>query len=84
MGLKLPRTKHEIDKNFLSNLPVIIALILLGSAPFFLLQDELEIANQLAGYAFYLLIVGVVWKIIQYLTNRYRHEDEFKTLEEQS
>jgi hypothetical protein len=50
----------------LLNLPVIIAL------PFFLLQNEQEIANQTAGYAYYLLIVGILWKIIQhFMTNHF-------------
>jgi Ca2+/Na+ antiporter len=63
-------------KRILANLPIIIALILLGSAPLFILQEELYIANQLAGFAFYSLIVGVIWKIIQYLMNRHQHENE--------
>jgi len=49
---------------------------MLGSAPLFILQDELYIANQLAAFAFYSLIVGVMWKIIQYLMNRHQHENE--------
>jgi hypothetical protein len=63
-------------KTILSNLPIIIALIMLGSAPLFILQDELYIANQLAALAFYSLIVGVIWKIIEYLINRHQHENE--------
>ena len=84
MNLKLPKTKLEIDKDFLSSIPVIIALIMLGSAPLFLLQDELAIANQFAGYAYYFLIIGVLWKIIQYLINRSRHEEELERLEGQT
>jgi hypothetical protein len=54
-----------LRSNFvLSNLPVIIALNLLASAPFFLLQNQEDIANQNANYPFYLLIIGVLWKII--------------------
>ena len=84
MNLKLPKTRVEIDKDFLSSIPVIVALIMLGSAPLFLLQDELAIANQFAGYAYYFLIISVLWKIIQYLTNRSRHEDELERLERQT
>jgi Ca2+/Na+ antiporter len=61
-------------KTNLSNLPIIIALIVLGSAPFFILQNELYIANQLAAFTFYSLVVGVMWKIIQYLMDRNQHE----------
>ena len=84
MNLKLPKTRVEIDKDFLSSIPVIVALIMLGSAPLFLLQDELAIANQFAGYAYYFLIISVLWKIIQYLTNRSRHEDELERLDRQT
>jgi hypothetical protein len=60
------------SSNFvLSNLPVIIALILLSRAPFFLLQNQEGIGNQIAKYAFYLLIIGVLWKIIQHLMNNH-------------
>ena len=34
-----------------------------------IILNENENANQIAGYAFYLIIVGVVCKIIQYLKN---------------
>jgi predicted CDP-diglyceride synthetase/phosphatidate cytidylyltransferase len=63
--------KVFLNKFVLSNLPVIIALFMLASAPFFVLQNQEDIANQYAGYAFYLLIVGIVWKIIQYLMNKH-------------
>jgi len=48
---------------------------MLGTTPFLLLQDEQEIANQIAGYAFYFLIFGIFWKLIQYFMKS-RHEDE--------
>jgi len=60
-----------LPSNFiLSNLPIIIALIMLTSAPFLLLLHEEDIANQNASYAYYLLIVGVIWKLIQYLSDK--------------
>jgi Ca2+/Na+ antiporter len=60
-----------LGNNFvLLNLPIIIALILLASVPFFILQEQIEIANQIASYAYYLLIVGVIWKFIQYLSDK--------------
>jgi len=52
-------------------------------APFFLLQDELKIANQIVGYAYYLLVVGILWKLIQYLMNRSPQTAELKTLDRQ-
>ena len=63
---------RAFDNNFLSNLPVIIALIMLGSTPLLILLNEQEIANQAAASAYYLLIVGVIWKVLLYL-NDMRH-----------
>jgi hypothetical protein len=63
---------QNLLSNFVfSNLPIIIALILLTSAPFLLLQNEQDMANQIAGYAFYFLVAGILWKIIiQYLIGK--------------
>lgn len=60
---------RAFDKDFLSNLPVIIALIMLGSTPLLILLNEQEIANQTASSAYYLLIVGIIWKILQYVND---------------
>jgi hypothetical protein len=61
-----------LRSNFvLSNLPVIFALVMLASTPFFLLQNVQEIANQIAGFAYFLLIVGILWKIIQHFTTNH-------------
>ena len=61
------------------NLPVIIALTLLSSAPLFLILNEQDVANQNAEYAFYFLIAGVIWKIIQYLTFKHQCKDNIST-----
>jgi hypothetical protein len=75
--LRILKTEFRaFDNNILSNLPVIIALTMLGSAPLFILQDELYTANQLAGYAYYFLIVGILWKIVQYWMNSDQHKNE--------
>lgn len=55
--------------HFFYNLPVIIALVMLGLAPLLIILNENENANQIAGYAFYLIIIGVLCKIIQYFKN---------------
>jgi hypothetical protein len=60
-------------------MPIIIALVLLASTPFLLLQNENEIANQIAGYAYYFLIAGILWKVIQLLTNRHPRKDNIPT-----
>ena len=77
------QTGHKFIKllsNFvLSNLPIIIALFMLTSAPFLLLLHEEDIANQNASYAFYFLIAGVLWKIIQYFMDKHRHPDNNST-----
>ena len=68
---------QNLLSNFVfSNLPIIIALILLTSAPFLLLQNEQDIANQIAGYAFYFLVAGILWKIIQYLMGKHPPEND--------
>ena len=65
-----------LNNRILSILPVIIALIMLSSAPLFIIQNEYYIANELAGYAFYFLLVGILWKIVQYLMYRDQHKNE--------
>ena len=62
---------RALDNTILSNLPVNIPLIKLACVPFFLLQNQEGIANQNAKYAFYLLINGVLRKIIQYFMIRH-------------
>jgi hypothetical protein len=70
----------KLCSNFvLSNLPVIIALIMLGSLPILILLHHEDNANQNAGYAFYFLIVGVLWKIVQYLMGKYLHQNEISS-----
>jgi len=70
----------KLRSNFiLSNLPVIIALFVLSSSPILLLLHQDDIANQNAGYAFYFLIVGVLWKILQYLLDKYLHQNDIPT-----
>jgi hypothetical protein len=59
--------------HFFYNLPIIIAMVMLGISPLMIILNENENANQIAGYAFYLIIVGVVFKIIQYLKNGSLH-----------
>lgn len=55
--------------HFFYNLPIIIALVMLGVVPLLIVLNENEKANQIAGYAFYLIILGVLGKIIQYFKN---------------
>ena len=73
------KTAYREFNWILSNLPVIIALIMICCAPFLLLQNEQEIANQIAGYAYYLLVVGILWKIIQFVLKLYPHKDNIST-----
>jgi hypothetical protein len=62
----------------LSDLPILVALILLVSAPFLILQNENELANQLASYSFYLLIAGTIWKSIEYLIRHHLTQNSSK------
>jgi hypothetical protein len=73
-GIKI--LKSPLGNFLISNFPIIIAIIILACAPFLLLQNEENIANQYAGYAFYFLVVGILWKIIQYLRDNLKHENK--------
>jgi hypothetical protein len=66
-------------KTNLSDLPIIIALIMLAFVPFLILQDKNETANQITSYSFYLLITGVVWKNIEYLMGQHQPENSTST-----
>jgi predicted CDP-diglyceride synthetase/phosphatidate cytidylyltransferase len=60
-------------------MPVIIALSMLTSAVFFLFQNDQEIANQNAAYAYYFLIAAILWKIIQYLIGKHLAKNKIFT-----
>ena len=66
------RGAHTLLRNrsFLVNLPVIIPLIILMFAPYFILIKQQDVANQNASYAFYLLVIAVIYKIIQNLVTK--------------
>ena len=64
--MKLARV---FNHTFFYNLPIMIALVMLSVAPLFIMLNEGENANQITGYAFYLIIIGVLFKIIQYFKN---------------
>ena len=49
---------------------------MLSTAPILILQYEFYIANQVAALAFYFLIIGVIWKVIQYWMSRLEYENE--------
>lgn len=55
--------------HFFYNLPIIIALVMLAVSPLLIMLNENENANQIAGYGFYLIIIGVIGKVIQYFNN---------------
>lgn len=66
------RGAHNLlwNRSFLLNLPIIIPLIVLSSVPYFILIGQQDVANQIAGYAFYLLGIVVIYKIILSLVNK--------------
>ena len=61
-------------RSFLINLPVIIPLVVLACAPYFILIKQQDIANDYAGYALYLLVIAVVYKIVQNLVDKQVHK----------
>ena len=64
----------RFERNILSNFPVLTALIFIASTPIFYLKHEEQIANQIAQYAFYILIIGILWKAIQLLVDKHSEE----------
>jgi hypothetical protein len=57
---------------------------MLGVAPLLIMLNEGETANQITGYAFYLIILGILIKIIQYLKNgSLNGESQVKEMEDQ-
>jgi hypothetical protein len=57
----------------ISNTLLLIGLIFLGSAAYFLSQDLELNADDMAVYAYFLLTAGVVGKIIQHVINAKRN-----------
>ena len=66
-------------KTNLSDLPILIALIMLAFTPFLILQAKNETANQVTSYSFYLLVTGVIWKSIEYLMGQDQPENSTST-----
>lgn len=67
----------SFSKSFiLPNLPIIVALFILSTSPIFLLHNNYDVPNQNAGYAFYLLIAGIIWKIIRYTYKIFPSKDK--------
>ena len=59
-----------INKIKISDIPIISALALLACAPLLLVQNQGMVANEIAKYAYYLLVIGIVWKVVLYLLTR--------------
>ena len=59
--------KKKID---ISDTVVVLALILLAYAVFLVYQKQDLDANEIAKYAYYVLVIGVSWKVIQYVIKK--------------
>ena len=59
--------KKKID---ISDTVVVLALILLAYAAFLVYQKQDLDANEIAKYAYYVLVIGVSWKVIQYVIKK--------------
>jgi hypothetical protein len=66
LNIKLTRFSKV---GLVSNSLLLIGLIFLGSAAYFLSQDLELNANDMAVYAYFFLTAGVVGKIIQHVIN---------------
>ena len=51
-------------------IPIIVALVFLAIIPISLLAQDFVFANQIAIYAYYLLVIGIVWQCACYLRER--------------
>jgi hypothetical protein len=56
---------------------------MLVTAPLLIILNESENANQITGYAFYLILLGVLIKIIQYFKNGSLESNRVEELEGQ-
>jgi hypothetical protein len=59
-----------INKIEISDITIIIALTLLGFAPLLLIQEQEIVADEMAKYAYYLIVVGIAWKALLLLTKQ--------------
>lgn len=53
-----------------SNYPIIVALFLLIIVPVALIQNAIDTANNISIAAFFLIIIGIAWKIISYMREK--------------
>ena len=58
------------NKIEISDITIIIALTLLGFAPLLLIQEQEIVADEMAKYAYYLIVIGIVWKALLLLTKQ--------------
>jgi hypothetical protein len=65
--LNFAKINFTVNGNFRTNLPIVIALLVLGSAPFLISLNEQETANQSSALALYLLVLGILAKITHHL-----------------
>ena len=59
--------KRKID---ISDLVVVLALVLLAYAAFLIYQKQELDANEIAKYSYYVLVIGISWKAIQYVIKK--------------
>ena len=70
-GRKIVNMAMKItNKLQISDLPIIIALTLLTCAPLLLIQEQEGVADEMAKYAYYLLVIGIAWKALFYLLTK--------------
>ena len=50
--------------------PVSIAIILLICVPILLFQQKTSVANQIATYAYFLFVIGLLWKATKWYRTR--------------
>jgi hypothetical protein len=57
------------NKLQISDLPIIIALTLLTCSALLLIQNQEKVADEMAEYAYYLIVIGIACKFFIYLLN---------------
>jgi hypothetical protein len=65
---------REIYWHHYYRIPLTIAFILLLIVPFLILVQQIDLANELAMYSFYFLVIGIAWELVDYMKSKEKKE----------
>jgi riboflavin transporter FmnP len=58
------------NKIEISDIPILIALTLLGCAALLLFHEQEMVADEMSKYAYYLIVFGIAWKALFHLLTK--------------